>query len=681
MKSIYGLAWRNLRDDRLHSILSVMAVMLGVSVTIAGSMIAESVREGILQSDELRTVMEGLIGMLDPMMLFVGLAVMLAGGFLIFNTFSMAITRRQEQIGALRLLGMQRGQLVRIILAEGLILAGAGVLLGIVVSLVMGQVLLAFIKQVIGQIFAFGDASPTIEVIILAAVMGLTITLLSVLIPARRAASLTPLTALHPPNAAIIENSQRWQPVVGVLLLFGLMLIEIFAPPGAWAIHPIDINLTLLFVLLWLIGVTLLLPSFIGLAARLSHRLLKGLAGRIITDNLQRVRGRVLLTVLTLAFALVILVGLTGFLKFFFIYGFGATMQTAAQRQAVFISRLDITNGWGSIMARGLDSVMLSEDELQALTDMVEGRASYTTIYLATVPELSFLGNSYFSYMVDPALLRTTGDSMFRFTEGDWATAVPIMEATCGVLVAPAVAARLDAGIGDTVSVTGSEGLLDCTIAGIGTSVAGATIISDTFRDQITALNPTMVFILPNFDTPLEVLAADINALQASYPELSVNYMSVFVEMLDTSTQMITVSLNAMLLLAMLAAAFGVVNTIVMGVDERQREISLLRAVGATKAQTRRIIIGEAVLMGVVGGVVGVLAGLGLIVIIVMTYGFNSFGIQLDLWQTALSAMQTALLTAVVGLIASPLIAGLAAWFPAQHSIRKNNFTTAQNTL
>lgn len=676
MASIYGLTWRYLFANRVRSLLSVAAVMLGVAVTISGSMIAESVREGILRSDELRVLMEGMIAMLDPAMLFIGLVVMLAASFLIFNTFGMTITRRRQQIGGLRALGLTRGQTMRVILAEALLLGVAGAALGVIFSLVLGQLLIAFIKPFAGQMVAFGDATPELPVVIFAAVMGLLITLLSVLLPARRAARAAPLDALREPEAAGLEPARRGQTALGAILMAGLLAYVILMPPGEWVAYPLDAPLTALVILLWLAGVVLLLPGVIGLAARLGRRLLPGTTGRLMTDNLRRARGRVTLTVLTLAFALLVIIALNGFMDFFLNHSVGATLKAAGQRDAFFVSRIDITGGWGEIIARRLDSIMLADDELQALVEVIEGSANYTLNYFVVVPELSFFGSGYFSYMINPVLLRGVGEAMFTFSEGDWNTALPVMEAGCGALVSPAVAARNNVGLGDTLTITGRGGPLDCTIAGLGTSVAGATIISDTQHDQLTDMNPSLVLILPHLDTDPAELAARIQALSANFPEIRLTWVSDFAVALDDSGEIINVAFNAMLVLASFAAAFGVVNTMLMSVDERRREIGLLRAVGATRAQMRRIIIGEAVFMGAVGGVVGLAAGLGAVLVIVLTYGLNSIGLDADLLPIALASAQTALATGFAGLIAAPVMAALAAWLPARGILRETPIET-----
>jgi putative ABC transport system permease protein len=98
-----------------------------------------------------------------------------------------------------------------------------------------------------------------------------------------------------------------------------------------------------------------------------------------------------------------------------------------------------------------------------------------------------------------------------------------------------------------------------------------------------------------------------------------------------------------------------VVNTTMMSVTERAREMALLRSLGATRRQVQAVVVGEAALIGVLGGALGLLIGVGIAIILPLTYGGNGFGLpDLDLWGAAAHAAQPALLNGLVGLLAAP---------------------------
>jgi putative ABC transport system permease protein len=665
------LAWRNLKGNRARSLFSVLAVMLAVAVTIATTMVAGSVRNGIIQSEELRITMGGLIDMLNPMMSFIGLIILLASGFLIFNTFNMGITRQRQMIGSLRSLGTTRGQIRRIVLTEALIIALVGVVLGVLVSVPLGNSLVTVIKQIAGEMLAFGEALPSIETVLGAAIGGFVVTLLSAWLPARRATQIAPLDALRQPEASQVQGVSRLQTalalVVSVVLLVGVMLVR----PGEVITYPMDGLLTMFLVVVWCWMLAWLLPLAIRLMARLLGRLDGGATVRLISDNLQRARSRVTSTALSFMLSLLVLIGLTGFLQFFLIHGMVTSMQGAEQQGALFVGRIDVASGWGNIMARGLDTILLTDEELEAVMEAMEGDAQVAPVTFTTIPELSFMGDAYFTFMMNPTLVRAVGD-LFTFTEGDWDTALPIMQAGCGALVAPAVAQRNNVTVGDTLPITVKDGaMMDCTIAGIGQAMVNVSIVSDTFAEQITDVNPLMVFMVPNLGVSTDELESRIVNLQDSFPELSLTRFDTFLGAFDEALAMISVSMNMMLMLALVAAAMSVINTLLISVEERRREIGLLRAVGTTRQQMRRVIVGEAVLIGVVGGVMGVIAGLGVIAIIVLTYGLNSFGVQADLWAVMLDSVNASWLVVLFGLLVAPLIAMVSAWLPARGILRE----------
>ena len=128
----------------------------------------------------------------------------------------------------------------------------------------------------------------------------------------------------------------------------------------------------------------------------------------------------------------------------------------------------------------------------------------------------------------------------------------------------------------------------------------------------------------------------------------------------------------SLLLLAVSAAALGVVNTTLLSVTERRRELAQLRALGATRGQVLALVVGEAALVGLAGGALGLAAGAGLIVILATVYGANAMGVaHYEPWAAAGRTLAVALRTGAWGLIAAPLISALAAYGPAARAVRR----------
>jgi hypothetical protein len=326
-----------------------------------------------------------------------------------------------------------------------------------------------------------------------------------------------------------------------------------------------------------------------------------------------------------------------------------------------------------------LERIQIAPDVIAEVHETAQGRALTIGWYFAMVPELSFFGSTYFSFVVDPYAVRQTGDWAFTFTEGDWDTAMPIMEAGCGVLMMPLVASRNGVSVGDTFEVTGVERTVECTVAGIGSTYVGASMISDTAKDAFGVTEPTVVLVLPEPGVDRESLETDLLALVDRHSGTHLTELEGLIDLQYQVFDEMPNMLNALLLLAILSAALGVVNTMMMSVAERRRELGLLRAVGATRRLVTAVVAGEAALMGLVGGALGFVAGVGVIVVLVVTYGGNAWGItDLDLWPAAWRSVQPALLNGLIGLIAAPFICAGAAWLPARSLLRGSAIETLE---
>ena len=127
--SLGRLVWRFLSEHRLRALLSGLAVSFGVAIILTADLVGASLLEALLSTDiQGAEVTHGFVSeQFDLMISIVGYVLIAAAGFVVFNAFTMTISQRQQQIGVLRALGMTRRQIMRLVLAEGLILALLGV--------------------------------------------------------------------------------------------------------------------------------------------------------------------------------------------------------------------------------------------------------------------------------------------------------------------------------------------------------------------------------------------------------------------------------------------------------------------------------------------------------------------------------------------------------------------------
>jgi putative ABC transport system permease protein len=673
IRSLNSLALGNLRQYRSRTLLSALAVALGVAMIVANDVIGGALRSAMMGEGS-QSMLGMIVGLSDTMLGGVGIVMMAVAGFLVFNAFAMSVTQRRQQIGALRCLGMTRRQIIRLTVTEALVTGIAGTITGLIVGPLLGKAITGLMQAVGGQIFAFGQSDASLTSMVTAAALGLGVTVLAVVIPAWSASHVPPLAALRAPEAAGVDAIPLRRTAAGLLIITVMLVILIVAPPAQWARYPWDNIVLGLFEAAWLICLGLVLSALVGGVGRwiqptFSRRW--GATGRLVSDNVQRGRRRVMLTVLTLATGLAMIVGLTGAMSFMFKQLLFPTMEQAIRYNVQILAPFNIRNGVAGIAGKRLSDLSVPPEAMDDLRHTFDGQADTAGIYVAFPPELSALMPGLFSYIIDAHALRQLGNSFFTFSEGDWDSAMPALTSKCGLLIAPTVARVHNVGVGDRLTITSPDGPLDCTVAGTGMSVAGISLISGTVvSGAFHTGEPMIALLLPHADTDTAQIKAEFDALSGRHPGLYPTEVETVMQFNMGAADAMVGAMNGILLLAILGAALGVVNTTVISVSERRQELGLLRAVGCSRRQVRTIVAGEAALMGLIGAALGVLAGVGVTVIFVLVVGGQGVGLSLPLWPTAWLSVQSALITGIVGLIAAPFIAAGAAWLPARSILR-----------
>ena len=678
MRTLNTFAWRSWMAHRTRTILSALAVALGVTMTIASDSTGKAVtRFG--EDMETSQSTAGILGaQLELWLGVVGLVILGVAAFLVFNAFAMSITQRQRQIGMLRSLGMTRRQVVHVVLVEALLTGVAGTTLGLLAGPLVGRGVVLLLGEFAG--IAYGSSIPSLANMLLAALLGIGITCLSVLIPARRATRISPLEALHQRTAAPRQSRYRRLPVwIGIAMAVLLAAYLGVAPP-ATAIHaaqgsqiPWHTVLTGLCSLLWLVALALILPALIqklGQWARAPLSRLWGAMGRLAADNLQRDRGRVTLTILTLAISIMMIVAVTGALALLSRSMLSYyTSKQIPPRWGVFAGGLsgDVAS-WQFVSELDLSAFGFSDELYGELVDELGTRAEVLRVHAAIVPELDVVPGSM-SFFLNPERMRRM--DLFDFYEGDWKSAVPILEQGCGVLITPGLARRHGVWLYDTLTVPGADGPVSCTVAGLGLSANfGASLIGEAAMGRFDVPEkPFALFLQPYHDADIAAFESDLKAFVEGHSGMYVMDLGDADEFMETMVDGMLSMLNGPLLVAIAAAALGVVNTTAMSVAERRHELGLLRAAGATRRQVRAVVTGEAALMGLAGGLMGLIAGAGLAAIQVLAGDHSVWGLREMPAALLAPVVRAATINGLVGTVIAPFVCAAAAWLPARSAV------------
>ena len=514
------------------------------------------------------------------LLVFAGISV-LVGSFVIWNTFNVLVAQRRREVALLRAVGATRSQVLRGVLVEATLVGAFSAGLG----LVLGVGLAAGIRSLLKLIgVEMPTTSPAVEMrtIVAALLVGVLVTVAAAVAPAWAATRVAPMDALRdavPTRYAV----GRGRTITGWILLAAgataLVLCAVVGNQRWW---------TVLATLTTFAGLVVAGPSLARATACLADHGRRGGGWRMAARNIARNAHRAAATALALTIGLTVVVAVA--------------VSAASLRESVADAvsggnRSDLIlepAGAGLGVSQSVADLLRDRDDV---TDVVELRETGAQVdgHDSLVSALNVEG---LDRVID---LGIEDGSLDAFGPG-------------AILVSTEQAERLGVGTGDSVTVTFAE--------------TGPTTMQVTATFSRGALiNASYVLALPDFaanvtsqlDAAILVNnapgvdpahgKADIEAALADYPNVTVNSPDEITENAQDSVNQLLGIVTALLLLAVVVAVLGIVNTLVLSVVERTRELGLLRAVGGTRRQVRTVVRRESVLMSLLGAVTGVALG------------------------------------------------------------------------
>lgn len=562
------------------------------------------------------------MGTIQQIVGVVGLLGLAMGGFIIFNTFRTLVAERRRDLGMLRAMGATRRMVVGMILLEGVIQGLAGSVLGMVLGYAIAAGATAAAGSMLQELMRTSIGSPGLSAGLVAQslVLGLGITLIGGVMPALSATKVTPLEALRP--AVAVESgarrSVRRQAISGVALI-GLAAAGLAS--GSFA-------LGMLSALLVLIGLVLVAPALVKPLADLFGRMLELIfarEGAIAHSNLVRQPGRAAVTASTLMISLAIILAVVGVFSSVINQAVGLVDSSLGADFLVMPPSLML--GGGNVgAAPALADEMRELPGIGGVTTVRMGQAAISSGSEASrgsppgiQSKLAMLkggGTSILQVVgIDPVTYPQVAG--LEFVEGNPDEAYAALAAGGAVIINRIGALQAGVGLGDLIRLETPSGLREYRVAAIGLDFLNMKLSSvfisqaDLARDfGISSDLLLMANAAPGADS--SAARAAIQELLAGYPAFSLTDASAF------KAQMEDLLSSASALYAILAVVMGapaliaLVNTLAIGVLERRREIGMLRAVGSTRRQVRRMIGAESLLLAALGTAFGILAGLWL---------------------------------------------------------------------
>ena len=570
-----------------------------------------------------------------------GVMAVLMGGFIIFNTFRTVVAERRRDIGMLRALGAGRRTILGTFLAEGLIQGVIGTLLGILAGYGLGLLGTAALGPMLSDMMNVEIGAPVVSPALLigSAIIGIGVTLLAGLLPAMSAGRLTPLEALRPAVGAVslrrLMGIGFWVGVVMIALAVAALLTRNIAFIGLGAV-------------LFIIGLILVAPALVNPVARFFSGLLAVVFARsgtaqLAQGNLTRQPSRAAITASTMLIGMAILV-LAASVITSVTSGFGEVMRRSLGSDYIFVP--PSIAAWGNNVGAGAELA-------EALRD-AEGVEVVSSLRFAPSQAngiaISLLG-------IDPVTYPQV--SGLTFSEGDELAYAALTEGRTAIL-SPAAAVSLGAGIGDTFELMTPSGVQTYRAVGVG---------GDYLNAKITTVYISHDNIAADFDRNEDVLLqanlaagadraaaeADMQAALRQFPQFRLISGQEYIEENLTLFETAFTALYILVIFLAVPSLIAMVNTLAIGVIERTREIGMLRAVGSTRGQVRRIVLAEALILAALGTVFGILAGLylgymGVVALEAfgypMTYIFPTTGVTIALAAGILFGMLAAIIPA-----------------------------------
>jgi putative ABC transport system permease protein len=570
---------------------------------------------------------------------FAGIA-LFVGSFVIANSLSITIAQRTREFATIRTLGGSRRQVLRSIVVEALVVGTLASIVGLVSGLALAKGLFKLFDAVGFTLPNQGLLLET-RTIIVSLLVGILVTLLASLRPAIRATRVPPIAAVRE-GATLPESRFARFRTVGSLGLTALGFAAL-----AYGLFGSGLGTTQ--ILLWMgIGALLI---FIGVAL-FSSRLVRplaavlgapaarigGAAGQLAQDNARRNPQRTASTAaaLMIGLALVTLVATLA-------AGITSTFRGAVND--IFTSDYAIT------AQNNYSPIPIDAGEAVANVPGVEAVAS------ARTGEARIFGDVEFVTAVDKDADKVL---TLEWKQGSQRTLSTL--GADGAFVDEDYAEDHNLHVGSPITAQVPSGKkLQLKVKGIFDPPAGGspfghvTFSSTTFdREYVSPKNLyTFVQMRGGVD------AANTTALESAlkeFPNAKSQTRDQFVDNQISGLNDILNILYVLLALSVIVSIFGIVNTLVLTVFERTRELGMLRAIGMTRRQTRRMIRHESVITALIGGVLGIILGIVLGALLIARVEFIEFSLPTG--------------QIIVFAVATILVGILAAIFPARRAAK-----------
>ena len=570
------------------------------------------------------------------------------GMFIIYNTFEIAVTQRRSEIGILRALGATQRQIRALFIVESAIAGIIGSLLGILAGLAVAQLIAASISGTLGEMYGIAQRAEEIaadpRLLLSALIAGTLTSIIAAVIPAWDAARVDPVKALQKGRQqSVSARENRIRRNLALASLAAAVVCMFFAS------HRV------MFYAGYLLAVmasVLIVPAAAGVLARMLRPLMKAILpveGALAADSLIEAPRRTAGTVTALMLCLGLVIALAGSSR-----GSYETIRkwlTVALNPDLFVTTSESLTTRSFVFPPEVGDLLKTVPGIETMQ-----RVRSVKIVIRDVPVMLV------ALEVDSIRKRVH----LPFIAGDEKTAWDAAMRGEGVIASDNFAILRGYKIGDMVDLPSPDGVLKLPIVGIivdysdqqGSLVIDRSLYVKHWQDE--GVNMFRLYLAKG------AVEADVRQkLQEAVGARSRLFVFTNKDLRDyilrLTDQWFSIT-YIQILVAMIVAVLGIVNTLTVSISDRKRELGVLQAVGGLRNQIRRTIWMEAFVIGLIGLILGLIVGAVQLFFIVEMARRDIAGIRLDY----IYPFSLALLL-VPGIL---VVAFLAAIGPAEAAVR-----------
>ena len=517
---------------------------------------------------------DGFAAMTTFMGAFAVIALAVAA-MVIVNTFTILVAQRTRTLALARCIGATRKQVRRSVVGEALTAGLIGSAVGTALGIGVTQLMLMGLKAAGSPVDA--SVSVTVMSCIIPLIVGIVVTTLAALPPARRATKVAPVAALQPMTETPTRRIGRVRIMLGALLFIaGAALVVVSATAD------METNVAVLcgvaggFVSF--AGVLVLAPVLIGgLSRAVGSAHLGGVPGELAVENTQRNPRRTATTTSAL------LIGVTLI----------TTVATGAATGRASIDK--VMNGHfpvdATVRAQGpLDKATIQDAR------KTDGVAKVATVTTAT------------------GTIEGGGDAKQTTIQGvssEFSQVVRNDSATKGLDSTHAVGSVPGASDGDKITVTVKGNKVNLTLVGHGQDTQGIVVTQDVMTKLAPKAEPTQLQVRYKDGADQSKTTQALSKSMSAHQGVTVASTADQKAQMDKVINILLGMIVGLLVISVIIAMVGVANTLGLSVVERTREIGLLRALGLTRKQVRSMFGTEALILSGIAAILGIALGIG----------------------------------------------------------------------